>query len=111
MNRWAEMEFGGAKVGDPRRTRRLIEIATARAQRPSASLPQGFEAKAGLKGMYEFCDNEQVRREAILASHYQATEERMGKERIVLAVQDTTEVDFTHHPATQGLGVLHDEKH
>jgi hypothetical protein len=111
MNRWAEIEFGGAKLGDPRRSRRLIEIATARARRPSASLPQSFEDKAGLKGMYEFCDNEQVRREAILASHYQATEERIGQERIVLAVQDTTEVDFTHQPATQGLGVLHDERH
>jgi len=110
MSQWAEEEFGEANLGDPRRTRRLIAIATARAQRPSVSLPQSFDNKAGLKAMYEFCDNEHVRRDAILASHYQATARRVATEQIVLAVQDTTYVDYSHHPATQGLGILTDEQ-
>jgi len=29
----------------------------------------------------------------------------MSQESIILAVQDTTELDYTHHPATKGLGV------
>ena len=78
MTPWAEVEFGNADLGDPRRTRRLIEIATARAQRPSVSLPQCFENKAALKAMYKFCDNEQVDRDAVLASHYQATTQRVA---------------------------------
>ncbi len=34
---WAETEFNGSDLGDTRRTRRLIQIAEARAERPSAS--------------------------------------------------------------------------
>ncbi len=110
MSQWAEEEFGEAHLGDPRRTRRLIAIATARAQRPSVSLPQSFDGKAGLKAMYKFCDNEHVSRDAILQSHFQATARRVATERVVLAVQDTTYVDYSHHPATQGLGILTDEQ-
>ncbi|MFO1432517.1 MAG: transposase [Candidatus Competibacteraceae bacterium] len=90
MSQWAEEEFGAAQLGDQRRTRRLVAIATARAQRPSVSLPQSFDGKAGLKAMYQFCDSEHVRRDAILESHYQATARRVASEQIVLAVQDTT---------------------
>lgn len=111
MTPWAEVEFGNADLGDPRRTRRLIEIATARAQRPSVSLPQCFENTAALKAMYKFCDNEHVDRDAVLASHYQATTQRVANVPVVLALQDTTELDFTHHPATQGLGLLGDARH
>ena len=110
MSQWAEEEFGEANLGDLRRTRRLIAIATARAQRPSVSLPQSFDGKAGLKAMYKFCDNAHVSRDAILQSHFQATARRVATERVVLAVQDTTYVDYSHHPATQGLGVLTDER-
>jgi hypothetical protein len=110
MSQWAEEEFGDANLGDPRRTRRLIAIATARAQRPSASLPQSFEDKAGLKAMYDFCDNPYVDRGAVLESHYQATARRVATEPVVLAVQDTTRVDYSHHPATSGLGILEDKQ-
>ena len=110
MSQWAEEEFGEANLGDPRRTRRLIAIATARAQRPGVSLPQSFDNKAGLKAMYKFCDSEHVSRDAILQSHFQATARRVATERGVLAVQDTTYVDYSHHPATQGLGILTDEQ-
>ncbi len=110
MSQWAEEEFGAAHLGDPRRTRRLITIATARAQRPNVSLAPSFDDKAGLKAMYDFCDNPHVSRDAILKSHSQATARRVATERVVLAVQDTTRVDYSHHPATSGLGILEDEQ-
>jgi len=39
-------------------------------------------------------------------SHVQATLERVAVVERVLAVQDTTELDWTAHPATTGLGML-----
>jgi hypothetical protein len=51
-------------------------------------------------------DNEAIGAEAILEGHYQASADRAGQEEIVLAVQDTTELNYTDHPATQGLGYL-----
>jgi hypothetical protein len=38
MDSWAEEEFGAAALGDARRTKRLIDLAHAFGQRPSASL-------------------------------------------------------------------------
>lgn len=108
---WAENEFGAARLGDPRRTRRLVNIALARGLRPSTSLPQCFDSEAELDAMYDFCSNPHVAPEAILASHYQATARRLAGHRVVLVAQDSSYVDYTHHPATQGLGILHDDKH
>ena len=105
-NVWAEQEFGEADLGDVRRTRRLIEIAQALGAQPSASLPQVMGTEAGLKAAYRFFDNPAADEQAILASHLQATCRRMEQERLVLAVQDTCYLNWSHHPATRGLGAL-----
>lgn len=110
-DKWAENEFGNALLGDPRRTDRLIKIASSRAAKPSCSLPQCFDKKAKLKAAYHFYDNPKVSREAILKSHYLATQERLNQENILLAVSDTTEVDYSHHQSKQRLGYLHDLNH
>jgi len=102
---------GNALLGDPRRTERLIKIAKERAAKPSYSLPQCFDSKAELKAAYHFYDNPCINREAILRSHYLATQERLNQENIVLAVSDTTEVDYSHHQSKQGLGYLNDLDH
>lgn len=41
-SQWAENEFGKADLGDPRRTDRLVRVATDSAAKPSVSLPQCF---------------------------------------------------------------------
>jgi hypothetical protein len=64
-----------------------------------------------LKAAYRFFANEGVDAEAMLASHVAATTGRVAAERLVLAVQDTTSLDYTGHPATTGLGVLNDVQH
>jgi hypothetical protein len=64
-------------------------------------LPEGFKNEAKL--------NEAIERNQILASHVLATLERIRTESIVLAVLNTTEVDYSHHPRTKGLGMLADD--
>ena len=59
-----------------------------------------------LKAAYRFFDNVAVDPQAILESHVRATSDRLAAVPRVLAVQDTTEVDWTAHPATTGLGPL-----
>lgn len=53
-----------------------------------------------------FWGNERVTHGGIIAEQRAATLERMAGEELVLLVQDTTSFDFSHHPATQGLGRL-----
>lgn len=108
---WAGMEFAEADLGDARRTQRVIRLATVLAQRPMASLPEACGSAAEVKAAYRFFDNEAIAPAELLASHVSATYERAVHVPVVLAVQDTTEVDWTAHGATTGLGPLGHPKH
>ena len=107
---WSEQEFGNADLGDSRRTQRLIELAEQRGCQPNASIAQSCGDNAATKAAYRFYENEAISMTAILSSHQQATQRRMNQESVVLAVQDTTQLDYTSHPATEGLGTLHKKK-
>jgi transposase-like protein/transposase Tn5 family protein len=108
---WAWTEFGEADLGDARRTERLVSLARTLAARPAASLPEACTDPAQLKAAYRFFSNGAVTPETLLASHVAATQHRIAQVPVVLAVQDTTELDYTSHPATTGLGYLNDTRH
>jgi hypothetical protein len=108
---WAITEFADADMGDARRTQRLVELATVFAHRPGASLPEACGDRAMLKAAYRFFDNEAIDPQAILESHVMATSDRLARVPRVLAVQHTTELDWTAHPATTGLGPLAHPSH
>src|SRR5919108_21500 len=101
---WAVTEFADAELGDARRTQRVIALATVLAQRPGASLPEACGDDAMLKAAYRFFDNAAIEPQDLLDSHIGATFPRVATVPLVLAVQDTTELDWTAHPATSGLG-------
>jgi hypothetical protein len=111
MDSWAEEEFAAADLGDARRTKRLIALADTFARRPSASLPHAAQDPAMLKAAYRFFDTDAIEPDAILASHCTATQDRCASVPLVLAVQDTSELDWSQHPATTGLGPIHTKKH
>jgi hypothetical protein len=54
--------------------------------------------------MYGFWSNCRVDANAIIGAHAQKTIERMAGHQTVLAIQDTTELDYSHHRGTHGLG-------
>jgi hypothetical protein len=108
---WAEEEFGEADLGDVRRNARLVQLASVLGAQPSASLPEATDDPATLKAAYRFFANDYVRADAILASHIQSTKRRLQTVERVLAVQDTTYLDWTDHPHTAGLGPLASPSH
>jgi hypothetical protein len=103
---WAEEEFGAAELGDVRRTARLVQLASALGAQPQASLPQATEDPAMLKAAYRFFGSHYVGADAVLASHVASTQRRMQAVPLVLAVQDTSLLDYSHYPETEGLGPL-----
>jgi hypothetical protein len=103
---WAVSEFAEAELGDGRRTTRLVELAHVLAQHPTAALPEACGDGAMLKAAYRFFDNDAIEPQDVLLSHIEATYGRLSKGPVVLAAQDTTEVDWTAHPAPKGLGPL-----
>jgi hypothetical protein len=108
---WAGTEFAEAELGDARRTQRVIQLATTLAQHPAAGLPEACGDRAALKAAYRVFANEAIEPGELLASHVAATLERAVHVPVVLAVQDTTELDWTAHPATTGLGPIGHPKH
>jgi hypothetical protein len=59
-----------------------------------------------LKAAYRFFANDDITPHDCLASHIISTYRRLDHVPVVLAVQDTTEVNWTSHRATTGLGPL-----
>ena len=103
---WALTEFGHAELGDDRRTDRLLMIATAFAQQPTAPIPQACGPGPATQGAYRFFENDDIDPEAIRDAHEQATLERVRQLPIVLAVQDTSSLNYSTHPQTKGLGPI-----
>ena len=103
---WAKQQFERAALGDARRTRRVVAMVTAMVGNPSASLPQQLPDYQDLKAAYRVLSEAAVTHAALLAPHWEQTRAAARQAQVVLLVQDTTEVDFTAHPKTQGLGPI-----
>jgi hypothetical protein len=103
---WIATELGTATLGDRRRTRRLVQLAGAFAARPTGSIPTACGSAAATKAAYRFLDEDAVEADAILAAHVTATVRRADAEPLVLALQDTTQLELSAHPALEGAGPL-----
>lgn len=103
---WSEHELRSVKLGDRRLNRRLAILVESLAARPEASIPLATGSWAAAKAAYRFWDNDRVSPEAILAAHRDSVRDRLPEIGPVLAIQDTTALDWTTHPATSGLGYL-----
>jgi Domain of unknown function (DUF4338)/Transposase Tn5 dimerisation domain/Transposase DNA-binding len=103
---WAEEELGRASLGDRRLVQRACQLARAFWARPQAALPQACGTRANTKAAYRFLDNPRVTMKGLLSSHVEATTRRMAHEKVVLAVQDTTSLNYSTHPATEMLGLI-----
>lgn len=103
---WAEEEFGGARLGDARLRQRLLTLARDRYARPQANLPQACETRAKTKAAYRFLEHPDTTMDALLQPHFEATRQRVAAEKLGLAVQDTTSLNYTTHPTTDDLGPI-----
>jgi len=104
---WEQVEFGAADLGDARRNRRLAELAAAFFQKPTAGIPEACGTVAAARAAYRLLKHEKTEMRKILAPHYEATAGRVAVDGgVVLAVQDTTFLNYSAHPATEDLGPI-----
>jgi hypothetical protein len=103
---WTEEEFGSAALGDKRLVERLMQLGESFFAMPTANIPQACGTKAAAKAAYRFFDNDQISMGAILAPHFEATEQRVRNQEVALVVQDTSSLNYTRHPMTEGLGPI-----
>jgi hypothetical protein len=103
---WSSQELAGIELGDVRLDLRMMEMVERLAEQLEKSLPEAFGSWAEVKAAYRLWENGRVCWQAILKPHVASTAKRSQQHPIVLAIQDTTEINLTHHPATSGLGHL-----
>lgn len=103
---WAEEEFGGCNLPDARLQSRLYSMARDFYARPTANITHACASRAKVKAAYRFLDHEMTTMDTLLEPHYRATEARVKQENIVLAVQDSTSLNYTAHAATEGMGLI-----
>ncbi len=104
---WAEQHFASVNLRHQRRTRRLVQSAAAIAARPEQAFPQIFNWN-DLRAFYNLCDQEVATLPTLQGPHWELTRQAMGRHALVLILHDTTDLDFTGHPALQGAGPIGD---
>jgi len=102
---WDE-ELSEVQLGDKRLNSRLIHTANTLSTHPQLPINQACDDWSDTMAVYRLFRNERVQGESILEPHKKHTVERIKKHPRVLAVQDTSYLDFTKHPKTKGLGPI-----
>ncbi len=105
---WAERQWGEVNLGDKRLTQRAVELGARMAAHPQASLPEQAQSHSMLVGGYRLMNNQRVSLEKLLSEVYTMTRAAAEQQALVLLIHDTTELDFTDHEQTRGLGPIGD---
>ena len=103
---WTTDELRDVSLGDKRLDWRLQDSAKKLASRPSVSINQACEDWADTKATYRLFANEKTTAEKILSPHQTRTKERMANYESCLVLQDTSYLDYSHHPSKKGMGPI-----
>jgi len=106
---WADQEFGGLELGDERLSNRLVTIADDKGLNPAAPYSKAANGDSGaIQGYYKFVnnDNEEISFEKIISGHTENTARRINSFTRVLAIQDTSDLNYKGLKKTSGLGKI-----
>lgn len=103
---WSVREFHGLDLADARLNRRLLALAETFGAQPAAPINQASDDWYATKAAYAFFATPKATPAELLAPHQERTLERMQAHNLVWLAQDTTFLNYTHHPATAGLGPI-----
>jgi len=70
LKSFGAVNFGDAKLGDARRTNRLVEVADAIVRNPGGSLPEKFDTPKELDGLYHLVKCPRVTHANVLADRH-----------------------------------------
>jgi hypothetical protein len=83
-------------------------MGEAMAKHSAWSLPQQMGDRARLDAAYGLLNDHRQTVEKLSAPHWEQTRQAAVQEEVVLFVQDTTVLDYSHHPTKKGLGPIGD---
>ncbi len=101
---WAQKQFGQADLNDPRRTQRLVALATSLAEQPGIPISKLIISPADMEGAYRFIRNDQIKAEDIAEAGFYVTAQEALEQQTLLALEDTTSLSYSHHSIQDTLG-------
>ena len=101
VNEWANFTLGNSDLGDPRRTERLIQLSAKMASNIGQSIVKSCGNSAETEGAYRLIRNNNVSPKAISDGGYKATSELAQECNLLLALEDTTDIAYTHKLAKE----------
>jgi hypothetical protein len=105
---WASKEFKTVQLGDKRLESRVIQLAEQLGGKPTASIPKACGGWAETQAAYRFLSQEDLEWNDLMSPHWECTHKRMSEHKVVLCLQDTTELNFNGQEI-EGLGPLSHE--
>jgi hypothetical protein len=103
---WVEHELASARIFDGRLRRRMYQVGRNFAAQSRELVPQTSNGSmAEVKATYRFFKNDRVTMEGLLKGHAEQSIARARQHAVVLAVQDTTSLNYTAH-SPEGAGLI-----
>jgi hypothetical protein len=106
VREWAESVFGHADLGDSRRTRRLVRIATDAARRPGGKVLEVCLTSATRQGAYDFLSNAAISPEAVQDAVTTSTTMSCRGADVCFVVIDGTALTFTDWQRKKDFGAV-----
>jgi hypothetical protein len=103
---WAQEVFGGAELGDLRRTRRLVRMAAEAGRNPSGKISEVYRNPAERQGAYDFIESQHSDAKAISKALVASTALRCAEYQWVYVPLDGTSLklwDGTVPEVAKGL--------
>jgi hypothetical protein len=105
-----EDEFSGLDCSSRRLERRFIRTMETLSKHPDKSIWFCSENRAEAKAIYRLLGNGNLERGEVLRAHRQSTIKRIKQHGgTILAVQDTTSLNYNTHGKTEGIGYISDK--
>jgi len=108
---WSREEFRDLACRDVRDGKRLENVAADLHANVGGSIPEMSEGWAAAKGCYRLLERGVFSAQELLESHRGASVRRVkqSEEEVILALQDTTALNFSGRSKTMGLGPIGDK--
>jgi len=103
ISNWVEKEFQSVDFGSKRLEKRFLRVMSDLSQEPEKSIWLATGSRSNAKAAYRMIGNQEFTKENILSAHQTATNNR-NQDNILLAIQDTTAVNYGTHIKMAGLG-------
>jgi Transposase DNA-binding/Transposase Tn5 dimerisation domain len=106
VSQWSSEEFGGARFGDRRLTRRLVAVAAQAARRPAGQITQVFSTSSSREGAFRLVENAAVSTAELVRASSRTCAQRSAGHSFVFVPVDGSSLNLTDNNRTKGTGVV-----